>query len=72
MTVAGLRRASDYEEYVGGCTIRIFEGHPRYCPEQTLHMPHEFGYRYLDGRGLPCRGEYLCDGRPMTFATREK
>lgn len=67
---ATLLRAADFEEPLGDSTIRIFEGHPCYCPITTRHDPHDYRYRYLRADGEPWKGSYYCDGDPAEFAPR--
>lgn len=69
--MAGLRRAWDYEERLGNGAVRIYEGHPCYCPETVPHEPHEFSYIYADSRGNVVGGRYDCRGVPVAFAKRE-
>jgi len=63
-------RAADFEELMGGGHVRIFEGHPNYCPDPKRHEPHTFRYRYLTRSGSECSGQYECDGFPFIFAQR--
>lgn len=65
-----LKHAKDFEEGLGNGAVRIYEGNPRYCPERRRHEPHRFEYRYLDSHDEEWKGDYLCDGEPMTFARR--
>lgn len=66
------RHARDYEDHLGDGYIRIFEGHPCWCPIQEKHEYHQFTYTYRDVRGGIWQGSYLCDGVPFDFAKRDK
>lgn len=65
-----LLRALDFEEYLGDGRVRIFEGHPCYCPITTPHPGHTFTYYYLRAKDEPWRGSYYCDGDGAEFAPR--
>jgi hypothetical protein len=60
-----LRRASDFETYLGDGRWKIREGSPRHCPLGLVDEPHEgheFYYAYLDGDGRTVFGHYWCAG----------
>lgn len=67
-----LKRAKDYEEVIEPGLVRIFRGHPRYCPNEVIHDSHFFTYEYLDGTDQSVVGEYWCNGDAAVFAPIER
>lgn len=65
-----VRRASDYEEYMGEGRWQIYKGNPKYCMVAETHTPHEFRYVYLDKDDLLTRGGYYCDGIGIDYPER--
>jgi hypothetical protein len=57
-----IKYAHEYEEYLGEGRVKIFEGHPNYCPKIVRHAPHTYHYRFLPRDGTVVIGNYYCDG----------